>query len=190
MYFTPGTDPLEALRRALRAVSGFFSGGDDARVSHAQWSALIRKCIPEDAPERIDPGGLEDLLVGLTQSGIHAVLCIDQLEEAFTQGIDPDQRDAFLNLIVRAATRTETTGVPVLLAMRADLMGGLVKHEAQGDFEAALKAYEADLAIAQRVASLAPTNAGWRYEVGVSEVKLALIHLRNGRHPLPLVHRG
>jgi hypothetical protein len=46
-------------------------------------------------------------------------------------------------------------------------IGGV--EEAQGDLASALKSYEADLAIAERLAKSDPSNAGWQRDLSVSK---------------------
>ncbi|MCE5237717.1 hypothetical protein LLH23_04415, partial [bacterium] len=47
---------------------------------------------------------------------------------------------------------------------------------AQGDLSGALEEYEADLAIAQRLAAADPGNAAWQRDLAVSFYKLAAFH--------------
>jgi hypothetical protein len=47
-------------------------------------------------------------------------------------------------------------------------------QQAQGDLAAALTSYQADLAIAERLAKADPGNAGWQRDLSASFTKLAV----------------
>ena len=53
-------------------------------------------------------------------------------------------------------------------------------QQAQGDLAAALTSYEADLAIAERLAEADPGNAEWQRDLALGYGRVALIELRQG----------
>ena len=53
-------------------------------------------------------------------------------------------------------------------------------QQAQGNLAAALTSYQADLAIAERLAQADPGNAGWQHDLAVSHSKLATVFRKMG----------
>jgi WD40 repeat protein len=106
LLFSPGPRPLEELAIHLSGFTGETPGrlltelGGDPRAVHR----LVRQA----ATERPDEVGL--------------VIVVDQFEEVFTLGADPQERTRFVDLLVTAATADESL-VRVVLGVRADFYG-------------------------------------------------------------------
>jgi WD40 repeat protein/DNA-binding SARP family transcriptional activator len=118
-----------------------------SRPFHALAAAIAPhvKSLPRDAHgNRTD---LADLLASGATSWVHLLngrhkspdgsrllLLLDQFEELYTLCTDPDQRHAFVDLLLAAANPEETgASLSVLLAVRADFMGQVLSHRALAD---------------------------------------------------------
>ena len=88
----PGEHPIQELRSALASTGSATNGNDDLA----------------GAVEQIEAGG-------------RLVLLVDQFEELFTTTVDADERDAFLDVLVRMAREDERA--IVVLTIRADFYG-------------------------------------------------------------------
>ncbi len=73
------------------------------------------------------PGALGVALRALSERGPRVILVVDQLEEVFTQGAAPAQRDAFLRAVFSAADNPGDS-VRVLCTLRDDFLGRLAEH--------------------------------------------------------------
>ncbi len=97
--FAPGNTPIRALTRSLNRA-----------LPEKSFSAI------EDDLTRPHGRGLVNIGYALDR---HSVLLIDQFEELFMSGVNADERDQFINLIVQAANDADS-GITVLLTLRAD----------------------------------------------------------------------
>jgi hypothetical protein len=61
-------------------------------------------------------------------------------------------------------------------------VGGV--QEAQGNLAGALKSYSDDLAIADRLAKSDPGNAGWQYDLGISNERIRCSNHRCGTNKI------
>jgi hypothetical protein len=50
----------------------------------------------------------------------------------------------------------------------------------QGDLKAALKSYSDDLAIMERLTQSDPGNAGWQYDLGISNERIGNVQMAQG----------
>jgi hypothetical protein len=57
-------------------------------------------------------------------------------------------------------------------------------QQAQGDLAGALKSYKDGLAIAERLATSDPGNAGWQYDLGITMSELAMFRWRKVSLPM------
>ncbi|MDX2161526.1 MAG: HEAT repeat domain-containing protein [bacterium] len=117
---TPGSTPIRALARGLFRA-----------LPHIPFSTL------EDELRHPNGLGLANLGYALDQ---RVVLFIDQFEELFMPGVEPEERDHIINLIVQAANEPDGA-VAVLLTLRADYydrplnyhdLGGLIMRHQYG----------------------------------------------------------
>lgn len=108
----PGRDPVEQLAWAISRVTKQPDDGDYIRV-HGMLSrdALHRK-MEALLTDQIDQRGL---------------VIIDQFEEAFTQVISNEERNAFLNMLTYAAT-VENGRVIVLFILRSDFVSNFAEY--------------------------------------------------------------
>ncbi|MFK0257983.1 hypothetical protein [Streptomyces sp. NPDC090445] len=110
MLFTPGPHPVEECAIHLAAVTGESPGAlmtellDDPVALHLR----IRQAMIDRAPD------------------MDALIVADQFEEVFTLCRDRDERDAFLTLLIAAAT-APTSRTRVVLGVRADFYGHCVQ---------------------------------------------------------------
>jgi tetratricopeptide (TPR) repeat protein len=101
----PGTEPLEALLRAL-----YRSG---QRGDFAQWIAEKKSRLKRE------PDAICDL-IDLPAGNRSAILVVDQFEEVFTQCRDPAERDTFVAALV-ALTQTTNVQFKIVLIIREDM---------------------------------------------------------------------
>jgi WD40 repeat protein/class 3 adenylate cyclase len=94
----PGEHPIQELRSALGSA-GFGTNGDDDLVA----------------------------AMGQVEAGGRLVLLVDQFEELFTTTVDADERDAFVEALVRATTEDHERVIAVL-TIRADFYGHCAEH--------------------------------------------------------------
>jgi class 3 adenylate cyclase len=98
------------------------------RTSFAALPPKVREALrsdeSHDAPGAGDP--IADVARALGEDG-HVLLVIDQFEEIFTATTDADERDAFVESIVRNAAAGTTT---VVVALRADYYGRCATYPA------------------------------------------------------------
>jgi hypothetical protein len=108
---TPGRDPIESLALAMSRMAKSPDAGDYVRVHKAEVNAL-HKFSESLLSDRKDQ---------------RAVIFADQFEEVFTQVSKEDERVAFLNLLIHAAT-TEGSRVTALFAMRSDFVSNCAMY--------------------------------------------------------------
>ncbi|MET8583487.1 DNA-binding protein [Streptomyces collinus] len=82
--------------------------------------AVIRVLTPGPHPARTHTGALRPAGTGDT------LVVVDQFEEVFTLCRDPDERRAFLDLLL--AAREPESGLRVVIAVRADFYGRCAEH--------------------------------------------------------------
>ncbi|MGC0400084.1 WD40 repeat protein/transcriptional regulator with XRE-family HTH domain [Streptomyces sp. SAI-126] len=87
--------------------------------------AAIRVLTPGAHPARTHAGALRPAGKGDT------LVVVDQFEEVFTLCRDPDERRAFLDLLL--AARQEESGLRVVIAVRADFYGRCAEHRGLAD---------------------------------------------------------
>ena len=116
----PGTDPVEALRSALRRIE--FEG-----VDPAQWWMLVDREIPRETTAR-EGQGLSSLAEFAASRGVRIALCVDQLEEVVTSCDSAQERSRFLDLLVGLCSNARSSGAFVMATVRADLIGPLLAH--------------------------------------------------------------
>jgi len=104
----PGTEPLEALLRAL-----YRSGQRGDRLDFAQWIAEQKSRVKRE------PDAICDL-IDLPTGNRSAILVVDQFEEVFTQCRDPAERDAFVAALVALTQATEVQ-FKIVLIIREDM---------------------------------------------------------------------
>ncbi|MEV2210397.1 hypothetical protein AB0H86_02565 [Streptomyces sp. NPDC050997] len=110
MLFTPGPHPVEECAIRLAAVTGEAPGAlmtelrDDPEALHLR----IRQATVDGPPD------------------IDALIVADQFEEVFTLCRDRDERDAFIALLIAAAT-ARTSRTRVVLGVRADFYAHCVQ---------------------------------------------------------------
>jgi len=104
----PGTEPLEALLRAL-----YRSGQRGDRLDFAQWIAEQKSRVKRE------PDAICDL-IDLPTGNRSAILVVDQFEEVFTQCRDPAERNAFVAALV-ALTQTTEVQFKIVLIIREDM---------------------------------------------------------------------
>ena len=104
----PGTEPLEALLRAL-----YRSGRRGDRLDFAQWIAEQKSRLKRE------PDAICDL-IDLPTGNRSAILVVDQFEEVFTQCRNPAERDAFVAALV-ALTQTTNVQFKIVLIIREDM---------------------------------------------------------------------
>lgn len=109
----PGSHPLESLAIVL---------ADEMGVSIAT--------VLEDLQD--NARGLHLLAKRITkQPDVMMVLVVDQLEELFTQTVDPVERDQFIDLLVTAATESDGA-VLAVVTLRADFYDRPMNYEGLG----------------------------------------------------------
>src|SRR5215831_4460709 len=101
----PGTEPLEALLRAL-----YRSG---QRGDFARWIAEKKSRL------KPEPNAICDL-IDLPAGNRSAILVVDQFEEVFTQCRDPAERDTFVAALV-ALTQATNVQFKIVLIIREDM---------------------------------------------------------------------
>jgi tetratricopeptide (TPR) repeat protein len=104
----PGTEPLEALLRAL-----YRSGRRGDRLDFAQWIAEQKSRLKRE------PDAICDL-IDLPTGNRSAILVVDQFEEVFTQCRNPAERDAFVAALV-ALTQATNVQFKIVLIIREDM---------------------------------------------------------------------
>ena len=104
----PGTEPLEALLRALH-----FSGQKGDRLDFEQWIAEQKSRLKREPDAICD---LIDLPTGYRS----AILVVDQFEEVFTLCRDPADRDTFVAALV-ALTQATNVQFKIVLIIREDV---------------------------------------------------------------------
>jgi tetratricopeptide (TPR) repeat protein len=104
----PGTEPLEALLRAL-----YRSGQRGDRLDFAQWIAEQKSRLKRDPDTICD-------MVDLPTGNRSAILVVDQFEEVFIQCRDPAERDAFVAALVALTQATEVQ-FKIVLIIREDM---------------------------------------------------------------------
>ncbi len=104
----PGTEPLEALLRAL-----YRSGQRGDRLDFAQWIAEQKSRLKRE------PDAICDL-IDLPTGNRSAILVVDQFEEVFTQCRNPAERDAFVAALVALTQATEIQ-FKIVLIIREDM---------------------------------------------------------------------
>ncbi|MFG2484922.1 hypothetical protein ACGFSI_19465 [Streptomyces virginiae] len=110
ILFTPGPHPVEECAIHLATATGEAPGAlktellDDPTALHLR----IRQTMIDHAPDT------------------DTLIVVDQFEEIFTLCADHDERNAFLTLLIAAAT-TETSRTRVVLGVRADFYGHCVQ---------------------------------------------------------------
>ncbi|WP_159044536.1 helix-turn-helix domain-containing protein, partial [Streptomyces sp. NRRL B-24085] len=87
--------------------------------------AAIRVLTPGPRPARTHADALRPVGTGDT------LVVVDQFEEVFTLCRDPDERRAFLDLLL--AAREPESGVRVVVAVRADFYGRCAEHRGLAD---------------------------------------------------------
>ena len=108
---------------ALAALSGGGLPGSDS------WRQVLMRPGDHPCAELTRSLGGEEIdatLAGLAP-GERLVVAVDQLEEVFTVCRDEQERDAFLECLVRAAGDPQRRGL-VFVSLRADFYGGLASH--------------------------------------------------------------
>ncbi|MFJ6052529.1 hypothetical protein [Streptomyces sp. NPDC092307] len=103
ILFTPGPHPVEECAIHLAATTGEAPGAlvTELRDDPAALHLRIRQAMIDHAPEA------------------DTLIVVDQFEEVFTLCADPDERSAFLTMLITAATTT-TSRTRVVLGVRAD----------------------------------------------------------------------
>jgi tetratricopeptide (TPR) repeat protein len=104
----PGTEPFEALLRAL-----YRSGQKGDQLDFAQWIAEQKSRLKRGADAICD-------LIDLPTGNRLAILVVDQFEEVFTLCRDPAERDTFVAALV-ALTRSTNVQFKIVLIIREDM---------------------------------------------------------------------
>jgi formylglycine-generating enzyme required for sulfatase activity len=117
----PGHNPLEALRQS-------FSRARATTLEEvAKWTRQVLESLSQS---NAWPDALLPLLHGLAVGGTHVALCVDQLEECVTLGVNASERSAFLDCLCGAAEHARDIGVSIVTTLRTDLVAPLLEHEA------------------------------------------------------------
>ncbi|MEU0408820.1 hypothetical protein ABZ307_13565 [Streptomyces griseorubiginosus] len=94
--------------------------------------AAIRVLTPGAHPARTHAAALQPVReAGVSGSVGDTLVVVDQFEEVFTLCRDPDERRAFLDLLL--AAREEGSGLRVVIAVRADFYGRCAEHRGLAD---------------------------------------------------------
>jgi hypothetical protein len=116
IVLTPGVKPLENLAFALSNLDGSTPGGnrayeliDGLRRDESFLHLVVRSALQSGRPGR------------------RAVILADQFEEVFAGGVVPEERSAFINNLLYAATTPEGP-VVLLLTLRADRYADCASH--------------------------------------------------------------
>ncbi|MFD4240968.1 hypothetical protein ACFWP3_05115 [Streptomyces sp. NPDC058525] len=111
VLFTPGPRPLEECAVRLAAVTGETAGTlmAELRADPTALHLRIRQAVLDRTPD------------------VDALLVVDQFEEVFTLCGDPEERNAFIAMLI-AATTASTSRTRVVLGVRADFYGHCVQH--------------------------------------------------------------
>jgi energy-coupling factor transporter ATP-binding protein EcfA2 len=104
----PGTEPIEALLRAL-----YRSGQKGDRLNFEQWIAEQKSRLKRE------PDAICDL-IDLPTGNRSAILVVDQFEEVFTLCRDPAERDTFVAALV-ALTHPTNVQFKIVLIIREDM---------------------------------------------------------------------
>lgn len=113
VLFTPGAHPVEECAAWMAAWSGQPAAA--LRADFAEHPENLHLHVHRSLVERSDPGDL--------------LLVIDQFEELFTLCRDPDERDAFLALLV-SAIYPPAARIRVVLGIRADFLPRCARYPA------------------------------------------------------------
>ncbi len=118
----PGASPMESLRQSLRRASP--GSGVDA----AAWWHLVDQQIGRK-PSSDEAGGLASLVQFIAVNGRSPVVLVDQLEEIATMCPDAGEQARFLDGLADLVRRLGDIQATVLVTVRADLLGPLLRHE-------------------------------------------------------------
>lgn len=124
LSFSPGADPIKALRAALFAAAE--AGGETDLSAVASWRQQVEAALPAEGTPQ--PTAVGHLLGALAATGRSTVLCVDQMEEAATLTADEDLRRRFLDVMTHLLVAAKENGVPVVATVRADHLSGLLEH--------------------------------------------------------------
>lgn len=112
LVLRPGRSPMEALAALLAPLA---PPPSSTPTPHADGPRLARHLTAE-------PGYAGALLrAHARRTGAHVLLVVDQLEELFTQPIEPEERSAFANALLGAADDAATP-VRLVVTLRGDLL--------------------------------------------------------------------
>ncbi len=122
--FRPGTDPFEALCKALPDLDPDLEPDE-------------RQTLQEPIAARLAAGadGLSQVATELVPRGSRALLVVDQFEEIFGTGIAAGARRRFIDSLLRAAAEAGERPIQVLIVLRADFFDRCLRPSpaARGD---------------------------------------------------------
>ncbi|MFE7094657.1 nSTAND1 domain-containing NTPase [Streptomyces erythrochromogenes] len=121
VLFTPGPHPVEECAVHLAAATGRAPGPLLTELRNDP--TTLHLCIRQTALGH-PPATATDTD---TSTGADVLVVVDQFEEVFTLCRDQDERDAFIALLITAAT-TPTSRTRVVLGVRADFYGHCVQN--------------------------------------------------------------
>ncbi|MFF3961064.1 DNA-binding protein [Streptomyces griseorubiginosus] len=127
-----GLIPALRAERGLAAIRVLTPGAHPART-HADALRPAGEPGPADASVAAGEPGVADASVAAGESGPagDTLVVVDQFEEVFTLCRDPDERRAFLDLLL--AAREPGSGLRVVIAVRADFYGRCAEHRGLAD---------------------------------------------------------
>lgn len=124
LLFSPGRDPIRALRTVLFGAAE--AGGETDLAAVASWRQQVEDALPAEGTSK--PTAVGHLLGAIAATGRSTVLCVDQMEEAATLTEDEDLRRRFLDVMTHLLVAAKDNRVPVVATVRADHLSGLLEH--------------------------------------------------------------
>jgi len=170
----PGIRPTESLAIALKL--------QDAVAPHVKDVGDLRDRLTSD-PTRLHL--TVQLCLGEKERQRHVVILVDQFEEVFTLCTDANERRAFIDNLMHAAT-TPLGRTLVILAMRADFYGRCAEHEELATAIAGRQVLVGALSETElREAIVQPAQKiGMEFETGLVDLLLADVKGEAGALPL------
>lgn len=166
---TPTSRPLESLANTLVRLS-------ESMIEPAEYQSDLEQ----------DPLSFRRTISQMLPHGERFVLIVDQLEELFTLGHDPFEREAFVDHILSTVSGEDSTDILVVLVLRADFYAHCARHDG---LRRALVAYQEYLGPMspeelRRAIEEPARREGWELEPGLADLILAEIGDEPGKLPL------
>lgn len=169
--FTPSAHPLDALAATLTLESGSLSAMTSLRGDLAQ----DPQSLTIAARRLLAQNGRKNLL-----------LVIDQFEEIFTQCRQEEERQAFIDNLLRAVNPDDVQPITILLTLRADFYAQLSLQDQLRELVAQNQEFIGAMSRDELVrAILQPAALGnWKVQEGLVEVMLSDLGNEPGALPL------